>query len=531
MNVTEETKRLKDNKVPLYSTENMNPGSDPKEEGRCRHMLMYSEPVMFLLGLAYVAFTQFNQQYLHYRIQRDSQLPRWIQDASASSTDDDNSGACGTGSNGSVLFNIQTEISSETAYLSSKIALFRGFFPIFFSLVICSLTDTVGRRFGLLLPTLGALLNMITYLIVEYLQAPLEWLYLGSLLEGLSGSHLTISACCYAYIYDTCNADARTIRFTLMNSTYFLASAVASIAIGYIIDGAGYLAAIWFLIGCYGCLGLYVIAVLPESLPEERRKPCSIKEAFKATISGFRTFFKPRPQPTDRLILISVLIIAFISCFVPINLIIIYSESPPFCLNSVQIGFLLALYSGALTVVPPIKVKLQSLCVPKEFFLFIEAAVSTGIMIVTACIKTQALLFITGAFSSLGCNLLPLCRAFMAGVVAPEEQGTTQAAISSLSAIGELVSDSALVAIYAATEQFYFGTVFFIIAFLFLVCSMLSLAYKGQAMKAPTLQKEETFALHNDRAMLLAWRDKRIVKMLSTFHDHEDASMQDVECI
>jgi hypothetical protein len=46
------------------------------------------------------------------------------------------------------------------------------------------------------------------------------------------------------------------------------------------------------------------------------------------------------------------------------------------------------------------------------------------------------------------------------------------------------------------------------------------------AMKAPTLQKGETLALHNGRAMLLAWKDKRIVKMVSTFHD---ASMQDVE--
>ena len=37
-------------------------------------------------------------------------------------------------------------------------------------------------------------------------------------------------------------------------------------------------------------------------------------------------------------------------------------------------------------------------------------------------------------------------------------------------------------------------------------------------LKAPTLQKGQTIARHNGQAMVLVWKDKRNVKMISSFH-------------
>lgn len=51
--------------------------------------------------------------------------------------------------------------------------------------------------------------------------------------------------------------------------------------------------------------------------------------------------------------------------------------------------------------------------------------------------------------------------------------GAIQANISCLSAIGELISETVLLAIYGATVEYYPGTVFFIGGFWIFICALL----------------------------------------------------------
>uniref|UniRef100_X2B9C9 Uncharacterized protein n=1 Tax=Capitella teleta TaxID=283909 RepID=X2B9C9_CAPTE len=117
---------------------------------------------------------------------------------------------------------METEISTEAAYLSTKITLFREIPPVFLTLIYCSYTDTVGRKFGIIVPAIGGLLNSVTYLLVEYYQASLDWLYLGNFFEGISGGHLTLVGSGFAYVYDTIKPGTVSFRFTLYQSVFFL---------------------------------------------------------------------------------------------------------------------------------------------------------------------------------------------------------------------------------------------------------------------------------------------------------------------
>lgn len=375
--------------------------AEDEEVPGCRKYLMYSEPALFLAGLAVFAFVQLNQEYLYYRIEGSKEYPRWIQSILDGGGSTEDEGGCVSSSvndtSSSIITNLETQISSESAYLSTKITLFRGIPPVFLTLIYCSYTDTVGRKFGLIVPAFGGLLNCVTYLLVEYTTAPLEWLYLGNFIEGISGGHLALVGSGFAYVFDTIKPGTVSFRFTLYQSVYFLASAVASLIIGYIIDGCGYIAAFWYLIACYGGIILYVAFILPESLPKKFRKPFNLKQVATNTIAGFAVFFRKRPNKTDRYSLIFIFIVAMIISIIAtgnFNLQTVYAESPPFCLNSIQIGVLLAISSALTVVIPPVEIKLWGFCFRDEFFPFLCLTLQTFIFIFEGLADTATLLYI-----------------------------------------------------------------------------------------------------------------------------------------
>jgi hypothetical protein len=231
-----------------------------------------------------------------------------------------------------------------------------------------------------MVPSLGGLLNALCYLIVEYAQGSLEWLYAGNFFEGILGGHLTFVGSCCAYCFDTIRPEDSAFRFLILQTVYFLGSAVTSLVIGYIVSGLGYCAAFIFIASCYGVVLLYTLFILPESLPKVSQKPFQIHNVVKSLVSSVKVLFRERENPDDLLavqLIFTVLATVAIVATGSINLVTAYSVAPPFCLDSVGIGFLIAISSVTVVIVGPLVIKIGSIFFSDEFItlvcLFITA--------------------------------------------------------------------------------------------------------------------------------------------------------------
>jgi len=139
---------------------------------------------------------------------------------------------------------IHNKIQQDSSRLLCYFNLAKNVPALISTLLVCSYTDVVGRKLGLLLPCIGGALKGIIYVVVIYCKAPVSYLYIGAVIEGLGGSHMTMASSAYAYLADILNHDQRSMRFAAVQAVLFLATAVGNVAIGYFISW-GYVHSFW----------------------------------------------------------------------------------------------------------------------------------------------------------------------------------------------------------------------------------------------------------------------------------------------
>lgn len=284
---------------------------------RCK-ILEFLEPSAFLMGFTILAFTQMNQEYMLFLRLKDVDL-------NATS---------------------MAEITSDAAYMATKLYLFRNIPPIVMILFVCSYTDHVGRKFGLLLPVVGALFNISMYILVDILDGPMELLYAGNLIAGLAGGHLAFIGMVLVYLSDTLPKEKLGVRFTLMQCMYFASSAISGAVIGYILQYVGFRYAFFLVATFYIIIILHVACIMPESLPLKERESFKISRALSTALTGFRVIFKREPAEMFQKTLISTFF-----AFTTITLVKMgnfsvqaaYAQGPPFFLNPSQFGAMLVI--------------------------------------------------------------------------------------------------------------------------------------------------------------------------------------------
>jgi DHA1 family tetracycline resistance protein-like MFS transporter len=160
---------------------------------------------------------------------------------------------------------------SEASKYGSWLMFSYAIMQFIFSPIMGSLSDRYGRRPILLLSLLGMCLN---YALMIY--APtFGWLFLGRLLSGISGASITTAN---AYIADVSAPEKRTQNFGLIGVAFGLGFIVGPLIGGLVADISprapfAVSALITLLNLAYGYF------VLPESLPEDRRRPFEWKRA------------------------------------------------------------------------------------------------------------------------------------------------------------------------------------------------------------------------------------------------------------
>lgn len=239
-----------------------------------------------------------------------------------------------------------TEITSEAAYMVTKLYLFYNIPTIVMILFVCSYTDHLGRKFGLLLPVAGLLFNISMYILVDIIDGPIELLYAGNLIAGLAGGHLSFVGMVLVYLSDTVPKEKLGFRFTLMQCMYFAASAISGAVIGSIVNFFGFRYSFFLVAASYTIIILQVACIVPESLPSQEREPFQISRAFSTILTGFQVIFKREPQKMSQKTLISTFFAVTVIALVKMGNLTVqtaYAQGPPFFLNPVQIGTLLVI--------------------------------------------------------------------------------------------------------------------------------------------------------------------------------------------
>ena len=362
-----------DETTKLFQYENTNNGMGCcKWPYKCRRPYLV-EPAMFLYSFSVWTFITLNEQYVYFRL---GQTYPSLTNGSLISEYPSNRGTCGYSENQDghdlEIHKLQTQLKAEASKWDLYISLSRLLPCIFSILIICSYGDRVGRKCGLLLPGIGGAIRALVYLVVDYTGFPVGAVIVGNLIEGFLGYQLTFMASAYTYIADIVPYENITIRFAILNSIYLLSCTVSGMASGHMIEGLGFNGTFWILAFLFVVSSVYVIFVVPESLPDDRRrKTLSTSEMFWVTVNAFRIYIKPREQPRARfqlgmLLLISVILSIILLSMV--NLETLYVLGPPYCFTSVKIGYFIALFSLIGVVAPVIAIPLFQLCITDDMF-------------------------------------------------------------------------------------------------------------------------------------------------------------------
>lgn len=174
-----------------------------------------------------------------------------------------------------VLPELVTELSGgDTSGGSRVYGLFVAVYAamqFLFAPLLGALSDRYGRRPVLLISLFGA---GVDYLVLA-VSPNLAWLFVARLVAGITAANITVAN---AYIADVSKPEDRAKNFGLVGAMFGLGFIVAPM-VGGLLGNIGlripFLAAAVVVLANW----LYGYFVLPESLPAERRKPFTLKEA------------------------------------------------------------------------------------------------------------------------------------------------------------------------------------------------------------------------------------------------------------
>ena len=69
-------------------------------------------------------------------------------------------------------------------------------------LIYGPLSDKIGRKALAVINSLGYVSFIVILLVIEYMQLSIKFIYLASLMIGLTGSYVSTSMVCFSYIAD-----------------------------------------------------------------------------------------------------------------------------------------------------------------------------------------------------------------------------------------------------------------------------------------------------------------------------------------
>lgn len=296
---------------------------------------------------------------------------------------------------------------SQTAYLYGVLASIYALMQFLFAPVFGALSDRFGRR-----PVILSSLFVygLDYLLLA-LAPGLAWLVVARIVSGIMGANITTAN---AYIADVSTDETRGRNFGFIGAAFGLGPALG-----------GLLGSVSLRLPFYAAAGLvllnflYGLFVLPESLPKDRRRPFSLRQA--NPVGGLGQLGK-YPLVAG----MAFVFVFFNLAQLGLQTVWVLYTGYRFGWGELANGLTLALV-GVVTAL--VQVGLTQRVIGRfgeRRTILIGLAVSCISFALYGLSSQGWMMLATIVFASLGSLAFPAIQSFIAGQVRPEEQGATQ---------------------------------------------------------------------------------------------------------
>jgi DHA1 family tetracycline resistance protein-like MFS transporter len=330
--------------------------------------------------------------------------------------------------------------------------------------LIGAASDRFGRRPVILLSNLGLGLD---YLLMAVAPS-LAWLFVGRVASGITSASYPTAG---AYIADVTDPSERAGKFGMLGAAFGLGFIIGP-AVGGLLGSIDLRLPFWVAAGLSLANVAYGFFILPESLPQERRKPFSLRGA---SIFGAIRLLRSHPELLG--MAAALLVMGLAHEALP-NTFVLYTDQR-YGWDESRVGLVLALIGVASVLVSMLLVKpLVRRLGERRAAL---AGLTSGMLaFLIFAFAPAGSLFLTGiAFMALLGVANPSLQALMSRRIAPNEQGQLQGAIGSIRALTGMAGPLLFTQVFAAAvrggESTWFGAAFILSALLLLLAVVIGL--------------------------------------------------------
>jgi PCFT/HCP family folate transporter-like MFS transporter 1/3 len=199
-----------------------------------------------------------------------------------------------------------------------------------------------------------------------------------------------------AYAADTTPPESRALKLGVLEALAFLGGTISQFASGFWVENLGFIATFWMILSFHLLNLIYIVFLLPESLPQsavKTPKPCCLSfENIKPVIT---VYTKKRKGRWILFTLLFLSVIFLFAQFIITTLVVLYTKNSPLCWTATLIGYFLGtlLFSKAFGAVVGIwafsKLKLSNYSAAQFGTIFL-----VGNLVMIGFSKTTLLMFL-----------------------------------------------------------------------------------------------------------------------------------------
>ncbi|XP_008583840.1 PREDICTED: solute carrier family 46 member 3 [Galeopterus variegatus] len=337
--------------------------------------------------------------------------------------------------------------------------------------ILLSNSDHHGRKFPMVLSSIGALATSIWLCLLSYFAFPLQFLIVSTFIGAFCGNFTTFWGACFAYIVDQCKEHKqKTIRIAIVDFILGLVTGLTGLSSGYFIRELGFMWSFLIIAAALTVNLIYILFFLGDPMKESssQKVTMSCNEGLKNLFYRTYRLFTNASHKSLLCLLFFTLITYFFVIIGVAPIFILYELNSPLCWDEVFIG-----YGSALGSVSFLSSFLGiwgfSYCMEDIYMAFIGIFTTMAGMAMTAFARTTPMMLLVRV--PFFFNILPLSvlRSMLSKVVRSTEQGILFACIAFLETLGVVTAVSTFNGIYSATVSWYPGFTFLLSAGLLLI--------------------------------------------------------------
>lgn len=347
-------------------------------------------------------------------------------------------------------------------------------------LILPSYTDSYGRKFLLILSTLGQFLKATGITLTVYFEASFLFLVASNLSNGLLGSVFATFSATFSLVADfTVSEDWRTFGIVIIEAIILFGNISASFLSGFFIETIklGYLYTSVIGASITG-LGLFLMIIIPESLPKNQRiKPKPVLGTIKR-MTDFYISKEFKGQRTLYILLLLSFSFAILTAVNRNNMETLYLLGKPFCWDPSKIGIFIMVRTAAQGVIGLGSLKLLQYIMSNPVIGIMSTLSNTVSYTIEVFSRTTLMIYMVPVSAMLSFLVIPIIRSLMSSMTSPDKQGAVFAGLSLIEVLSDILATLTQNEIYSFTLSFMDGFVFLILAVLSLINMVLMIAYK-----------------------------------------------------